>query len=195
MGSSGQRRVHGSKMCLTPGKHGGGGSWTSSAKKRKAPESWLSGGGVVVGGGGGASWSPDPSKGWVDPPKLEVIKLAADSSLVQLGLPDAGIGLLWSKKNGWFYYNTERIFKDVIQNPDLVSIQDDPDWKMLPEIAAALTPSGVEENSYSVAISTVPYCWGVGLSASPAGRETAAKMALSIRVMHALGKTEELAKK
>merc|ERR1712176_185119 len=109
--------------------------------------------------------------------------------------PDTGIGLLWTKKNGWFYYNTERIFKDLIDNPDLVTIQDDPDWTMLPEIGQAMTALGIEENHYCVAISTVPYCWGVGMAGSPTGRETAAKMSLCIRLMDALGKTEELAKK
>jgi len=121
--------------------------------------------------------------------------LAESSRLVQSGLPYTGIGLVWTKKFGWFYYNAERIVNDVLEKPDQITLQDDPNWTKMPEIGRAMKAQGIEENNYCIAISNDPYCWGLGLSGSPTGRETAAKMALAIRVMVALGRTEELQKK
>merc|ERR1712051_1017597 len=73
-----------------------------------------------------------------------------------------------------------------------VSMEDDPDGKVLPDVAAAIRVSGAEDNCYCVATCPSQGVWAVGLAGGWAGRERAAKMSLALALAQATGRIEEM---
>eukprot|EP00931_Biecheleriopsis_adriatica_P009702 TRINITY_DN110779_c0_g1_i1.p1 TRINITY_DN110779_c0_g1~~TRINITY_DN110779_c0_g1_i1.p1 ORF type:complete len:880 (+),score=199.71 TRINITY_DN110779_c0_g1_i1:82-2640(+) len=63
-----------------------------------------------------------------------------------------------------------------------IEVIHDPDWQEFPEVGAALTAAGVEENCLAVAMCPAMTKWGIGVGAGWKARESAARLALATAI-------------
>lgn len=128
-------------------------------------------------------------------PPLHFVAVPADSKLVAAGLPAEAPVVGWSKHLKDFFCNAHSILAEMIEDVAAeVTFEDDPDWKVMPEVGEAIKTAGAEETCYCVARSEAHACWGVGLASGWKGRESAAKLALAVAAAQNAGKIEEFSK-
>lgn len=159
----------------------------------KASASGGCGAAVKRGGGGGGGGGFAPAAGDESgPPTIHFITAPPEASVVAQGLPADAPAIAHTKAKKDYFSSAHHILQDLVTDLSEVSFEDDADWKVMPEIGAALTAAGAEENSYVVASCPSQACWGVGLAAGWKGRESAGKMALALALAQAAGRIEEL---
>lgn len=158
--------------------------------------------GFSVGAGGGAkpnakkqaAIAPAAAAATADVPAVHFLSVGGDSKLVLAGLPAEGPAVAHSKQLKEFFSNAHNILSELVEDISAaVTFEDDPDWKVMPEVGAALKEAGAEDNSYCIAACETHACWGVGLASGWKARESAAKLALAMAVAQNTGRMEELA--
>jgi hypothetical protein len=145
-------------------------------------------------GKGGKQAAHTPAVASPEIPAVHFLTVGADSKPVLAGLPTEAYALAHSKQMKEYFSNAHNILSELVEDVSTaVTFEDDPEWKEMPEVGAALTEAGAEENSYCIASCSELACWGVGLSSGWKGRESAAKLALAMAIMQGAGRLEEFA--
>lgn len=125
-------------------------------------------------------------------PAVHWLTLSPESNLMQQGFPADAPAISHSKEKKEFFSSAHHILQELVPDLSEVAFEDDAEWKVMPEVGAALTASGAEDNCYVVATCPSQGCWGVGLASGWKGRESAGKMALALALAQASGRIEEL---
>lgn len=148
----------------------------------------------LSGGAGGAAWGGAGIG--ADVPKLHMINVEATNKFVAAGLSSEVPCVEHSKQQKEFFSNSHSILGELIEDASTeVVFEDDPEWKIMPEIGEAIKAAGAEDNCFCVAKSDSHGVWAVGQGSGWKGRESAARLALSITLATATGRLDELAQK
>jgi len=183
-----QRGGYGGGGCRGGIVRGGAGAAPQGAQLRYRPQDPPEETGFVDMGG---LPTPDPS---VYAPAAHWLTVPAESRLVQAGFADTGPCITYSKAMSEFFGTAHSILGELVEPTDVV-IDDDPDWKVFPEVGRAAKQVGAEENCYAVASCASHGVWAVGMGAGWKARESAVRLALALPVARAAGRLEELCSK
>jgi len=132
-----------------------------------------------------SSWAAEPpaKQKWTPPVgSTEVHWLSAPehSPLLAQGLPQDAPAVVYVKGDTIFSSSTH-ILSDIVGNIAAeVQIIHDADWEQYPEIGEVVKAAVGEENCFAVAICASRATWGIGVANGWKGRESAAKLALSL---------------
>jgi len=108
------------------------------------------------------------------------LTLPAESSIVTEGFPLEGPAVLW-EKGAEAFSNSTHILGDLVGNiSESVQIVHDADWEQFPEIGEAIKAQCGEDQCFAVASAPEKSTWAVGVASGWKGRDSAAKLALSL---------------
>merc|ERR1712217_781746 len=125
-------------------------------------------------------------------PKVHLLTLTAKAKPVLVeGLPQEGPAIVYDKELKEFFGKSHDILAELV-DPANVSMRDDPEWRITPEIGAQITAAACESTCFCLAVAPNKSCWGVGVADGFKGRQLAAKLALALAMSVHAGRAEEL---
>merc|ERR1719215_875714 len=151
-------------------------------------------GGWGAGGGGGMGMGMGMGMGapMGGAPSVHWLTLTQESAITTQGFPAEAPAILHTKEKKEYFSNAHSLLSELVPDLSEVAFEDDADWKVMPEVGAALTEAGSEENCYCVATCASQGVWAVGMASGWKGRESAGKLALALALAQAAGRLEEL---
>lgn len=161
---------------------GGGGAGAAFGGGGKKAKAWAQG--ADAGMGMGSPMAGAPSVHW--------LTLTQESVITTQGFPAEAPAILHTKERKEYFSNAHSLLQELVPDLSEVAFEDDPEWTIMPEVSAALTEAGAEENCYCVATCPSQGVWAVGMASGWKGRESAGKLALALALAQAAGRIEEL---
>lgn len=158
----------GGMMAMMKGMKGGGGSGGGTKKKAWSNQQadWSGGGGV-----GGPT------------PPVYYMTLTQDGPITQGGYPAEATAIAHDKQfQDCFSSSGDILYKLVGEMYDSIEFKHDTEWDQFPEVGAAMTAAGAEENCFCVALLPEMQKWAVGIAGGKKPRESAARLALAVAI-------------
>merc|ERR1712217_937388 len=125
-------------------------------------------------------------------PQVHLLQLTKTAKLVVEGLPPEGPAIVHDKDMKDTFSCAHHVLSELCSDVTKVDFRDDAEWTVMPEIGAAITAAGVENDCYCVAVAPDKSCWGVGIGCGWKGRQPAAKLALALALAMHAGKLDAL---
>jgi len=143
------------------------------------------------GGWGGAAAASSYAEPSAEVPSVHFIALASESKITAAGLAAEAPAIPYTKAQKEYFSGAHNMLCEFVDPSEEVTFEDDPDGVLFPEVSAACTAAGAEENGICVATHAGLGAWAVGLGPGHEGRMRAAKLAMTLVLCQNQGKLEE----